>query len=61
MVDLAIKLGHLILECFLSNSRRRQRSTAIVKLGHDNEERKTGEARHEHTQFAEVRCGRTEQ
>ncbi|KAF9601472.1 hypothetical protein IFM89_020239 [Coptis chinensis] len=34
MVDLAIKLGDSILECFLSNSRRRQRATAIIKLGH---------------------------
>jgi aspartate carbamoyltransferase catalytic subunit len=30
MVDLA---GHSILECFFNNSRRRQRSFAIVKLG----------------------------
>ncbi|KAL5741513.1 hypothetical protein ACOSP7_028245 [Xanthoceras sorbifolium] len=32
IVDLAI--SHSILECFLSNSRRRQRSTAIVNLGY---------------------------
>ncbi|KAL5739335.1 hypothetical protein ACOSQ2_028515 [Xanthoceras sorbifolium] len=32
IVDLAI--SHSILECFLSNSRRRHRSTAIVNLGY---------------------------
>lgn len=43
MVDLAMKLGHSILECFLSNNRRRQRSTAIVKLGHSATRRELAE------------------
>lgn len=43
MVDLAIKLGHSILESLLSNSRRRQRSTAIVKLGHGATRRELAE------------------
>ncbi|KAL2469040.1 hypothetical protein Fot_50616 [Forsythia ovata] len=33
MVNLAIKLGHLILECFINNNHRRWHFTAIVKLG----------------------------
>ncbi|RWR97879.1 hypothetical protein CKAN_02734800 [Cinnamomum micranthum f. kanehirae] len=50
MVDLAIKLGHSILECFLSNSRRRQRSTAIVKLGHGATRRELAEIERGFTQ-----------
>lgn len=47
MVDLAIKLGHSILECFLNNSRRRQHSTAIVKLGHGTTRRELAEIERE--------------
>jgi len=43
MVDLAIKLGHSILESFFSNSRRRQRSIAIVKLGNGATRRELAE------------------
>lgn len=38
-----MKLGHSILECFLSNNHRRQRSTAIVKLEHSATRRELAE------------------
>lgn len=42
------QMGHYVIEC----------TAKMLLVKEDNEERKTGEARHEHTQFAEVKRAR---